>query len=251
MNQKRLLSCMKQPVALRCFDEIDSTNREAKDWVRAGSPLPAAVLADGQTAGRGRRGCSFFSPQGGLYLSLIVASDGDAPGQLTTLAAVAVRRAVLQVCGIPLSIKWVNDLLHEGHKVAGILVEGVMVGDVLSRAVIGIGLNLGPADFPEDIAGTAGTLYRPGQRVDRERLAAAIMDGLLEGLPCMPAHIQEYSRHCITLGRTVRFDHHGRTMTGQAREVLQDGSLSVDTPEGPLRLLAGEVSVRGADGRYF
>ena len=108
-----------------------------------------------------------------------------------------------------------------------------------------------PADFPDDIAQTAGTLYRPGKTIDREQLAAAIINGLLAGLPRMPAHLQEYSAHCITLGRTVRFEQNGKAMTGQARAVLEDGSLSVDTNQGVINLLAGEVSVRGPDGQYL
>ena len=107
------------------FDEIDSTNTRLKQRAVAGAPSGTVLVADAQTAGRGRMGRSFFSPRGsGLYLSVLLrpVAFADA-GHLTTLTAVAVARA-LEAVGVPTEIKWINDLLAGGKKLCGILVEG-------------------------------------------------------------------------------------------------------------------------------
>ena len=244
MDSGRIAALLGQEWPLRCFDSIDSTNTLAKQWAREGAPHGAAVLADRQTAGRGRLGRSFFSPEGGLYMSLIVDSAGIPPGQLTTLAAVAVLRAVAQTTGQMLQIKWVNDLLLDGRKVCGILTEGIVQGNTLARSVIGIGLNTGPMRFPEELQDIAGTLHQPGRPVDREMLAARIISGILAGIPHMPAHMDAYRTHCLTLGQQVCFQHEGRPRVGVAASIDDDGALWVDTPEGPLHLVAGEVSLR-------
>lgn len=238
MDSQRIALYLHSPAPIRCFDSIDSTNLHAKAWARDGAPFGAAVLADCQTAGRGRMGRSFFSPEGGLYLSVILPPQ-QAPGRLTTLAAVAVRRAVLARLGPPLQIKWVNDLLHNGRKVCGILVEGIADATGLTHAVLGIGLNTFSAAFPEELRAKAGSLIVP----DREGLAAAILNEVHAGLPRIPAHMPAYRAHCVTLNRPVSFVHEGEKRTGIAREVDDDGGLLVDTPDGELRLFAGEVSV--------
>ena len=168
---------------------------------------------------------------------------GHPPGRLTTLAAVTVlrggadHRATLQ-------IKWVNDLMLARRKVCGILTEGIMQEGAIARAVIGIGVNTGPLHLPPELTGVAGTLHRPDRPMDRETLAARIISGVLSGLPLVPAHMDEYRAHCLTLGQQVAFEHQGRPRVGVAARIDDDGALWVDTTEGPLRLLAGEVSLR-------
>lgn len=243
MDKDKLLQYLGSSWPLRCFQSIGSTNTLAKQWAREGAPHGAAVLADQQTAGRGRLGRSFFSPDGGLYLSLIVDSAGQGPGQLTTLAAVAVREAVLETTGQQLRIKWVNDLLFDGRKVCGILTEGILLDGALSRAVIGIGLNTGPMQLPQELELIAGSLHREGQLIDREALAACIIRRILEGLPAIPAHMAAYRRHCLTLHQQVCFAYQGRQREGVAAMIDDEGALIVDTAEGPLRLMAGEVSL--------
>jgi len=246
MDVDRIRALLGRGLPLRCLGSIDSTNTMAKQWARQGVPHGAAVLADRQTAGRGRLGRSFFSPEGGLYMSLIVDSVGIPPGQLTTLAAVAVLRAAEQVTGRQLHIKWVNDLLLDGRKVCGILTEGIVQGDAVARSVIGIGVNTGPMALPMELEQTAGSLHLPGQPVDREALAAQIIGGILDGLPRVPAHMADYRARCITLGQQVAFVHEGRPRIGVAARMDDDGALWIATPEGPLRLLAGEVSLQAA-----
>ncbi len=243
MNCQRILQALDTPAPLRCFDSVDSTNLQAKQWARQGAPFGAAVLADSQTAGRGRLGRGFYSPDGGLYLSLILPPQ-QSPGQLTTLAAVAVRRAVQTHAGVSLGIKWVNDLLLDGKKVCGILVEGLAEARGLTHAVLGIGLNTFDADFPQALRDSAGTL----PVTHREPLAAAIINQVMAMLPRVPDHMAEYRAHCLTLGQRVAFEHEGVQRAGIARQVDEEGALWVDTRKEPLRLLAGEVSIRAEQG---
>lgn len=248
MNQQHLQSLLSPAWPLCCYNSIDSTNNAAKVWAREGAPHGALVVAERQSAGRGRRGRGFYSPEGGLYMSLIVDSGALLPGQLTTLAAVAVLRAVDEQLGLKLHIKWVNDLLLSGRKVCGILCEGIQQTDKLSRAVIGIGVNLGPLAPPPELAAIVGTLHRPDQPIDREALCASIVKRILEGLPLVPAHMADYRAHCLNIGQRVAFDHQSRALSGIAQRVDDEGALWVDTAEGALRLFAGEVSLRAPAG---
>ena len=244
MNRQKLEALLGDQWPLCVFDSLDSTNTYAKSWAARGAPHGAAVLADAQTGGRGRRGHSFFSPDGGLYMSLIVDAGGLAPGMFTTLAAAAAAEAVEETDGRSRGIRWVNDLMLEGLKVGGILTEGVVSEGRLARAVVGIGLNLGPAEMPAELRPIAGSLYRPGRPADREELAACLIRRFLDGLRRVPGHLGAYRAQCLTLGRRVSFIYENQPMTGLAKDIDETGALMVKTEGGLLRLTAGEVSVR-------
>lgn len=156
------------PAPVYVHERLDSSNQTAKRLALAGAPHGTLVLAGQQSAGRGRMGRRFESPAGkGIYLSLVLRVPVPASEALgvTVGAAVAVARAVQKLCGIELGIKWVNDLYYQGKKVCGILTEaGTSVeSGLLEWLVVGIGLNLTttPADWPEELARTAGSLF-PG-----------------------------------------------------------------------------------------
>ena len=178
-----------------CYDSIDSTNTECKRRIAAGERR-FLVLGDTQTAGRGRRGHSFFSPPGaGLYLSLTLtppSGPGSAVG-ITTRAAVCTAAAIEKLCGISCGIKWVNDLYREGKKVCGILTEAVG-----GSVVVGIGVNLAASAVPAELREIVGWLDCPELR---EPLAAEIVNGLLAYVPGDTGHMPEYRRRCLVLGR--------------------------------------------------
>lgn len=251
MDACKIERLLRQSSPIRCYNDIDSTNASAKAWAMEGAPHGATVLADHQLAGHGRMGRSYYSPPGGLYMSIILDAGDLPPGMVTTLAAVSVLKSVQALSGQALKIKWVNDLLLDGRKVCGILAESLSMQRQLSRVVLGIGINTVSVAFPPEIADTAGTLAREGINLDREWLAAAIINELMAGLTLCPQHLDDYRAHCVTLGREVRFSYEGQLRTGRAREVDITGALLVDTAEGSLRLEAGEVSIRGIDGGYF
>lgn len=150
------------PTVRKC---LDSTNAEALRRAVDGAPEGTVIVAEEQTAGRGRRGRSFFSPAGtGIYLSILVrpALAAERAHLLTCSAAVAVAEAIEACAGVDASIKWVNDVYCRGKKVAGILTEGSfdLEGGVLQHAVVGIGVNVRPphAGFPAEIAERAGAV---------------------------------------------------------------------------------------------
>ena len=236
------------------FDEIDSTNTRLKQRAVAGAPSGTVLVADAQTAGRGRMGRSFFSPRGsGLYLSVLLrpVAFADA-GHLTTLTAVAVARA-LEAVGVPTEIKWINDLLAGGKKLCGILVEGGTV-DGEPFAVIGIGVNLRQTAFPEELADIATSAEaQTGQVPHRDTLVNEILREIykihVEKREDIPTLMNEYRARCHIAGRRVRVNPmSGEPFEAIALAVEDDGTLTVrpHAPENapPVTLSSAEISVR-------
>ena len=246
MPDAALLQALLPGVPLQVREETVSTNSDARAWLLQGAPHGSLVAASRQTGGRGRMGRAFVSSPGGLYMSLVLRS-GLPAGMLTTLCAVAVRRAVLALTGTPLDIKWVNDLLLHEKKVCGILCEGAWEGERSLGVIAGIGLNVSQGAFPPELQQTAASLYLAGKApVPLERFAAAIHREVLSLLPASPGHMAEYRAACITLGQCVCWqDQHG-AYQGVARAVEDSGALIIDTGGGSVTLAAGEVSIRPA-----
>ena len=236
--------------------QVTSTNAILKALAEQGAPEGTALVAASQTEGRGRRGRSFFSPEDtGLYLSLLLRpkSDGFAPAAVTAMAAVAAAEAIEDLSGRPTGIKWVNDVLMEGKKVCGILTEAGMdweSGEV-NYAVVGLGFNLftPPGGFPGELHAVAGAAF-DGLSVPslRCRLAAAVLDGLLDGYARLGDHRcwEAYRARSVAPGRPVRILLPGREPEpATALDVEEDFSLSVRLTDGTVkRLSAGEISIR-------
>ena len=176
-------------VKIDIYDELESTNQTAKKEAMMGEAGHGAfVIARSQTAGRGRRGREFYSPADtGLYMSVILKPQGTIHDSLliTTAAAVAVYRAVAQLCGIQLDIKWVNDLFYKGKKVCGILTEAVtdFESGNIEFVVVGMGLNLylDQENLPQKLKSIAGALYETkedAEQTDRNKLTATIVNEL-------------------------------------------------------------------------
>ncbi len=232
------------------FDDITSTNDVLKALAKEGAPGQTALVADRQTAGRGRLGRQFFSPSGtGMYISVLLRFPADVPPEgLTAEAAVAAALAIEKVTGVETAIKWINDLYKNGKKVAGILCESGMSTEGL-YVVIGIGVNCvePPGGFPAELseAGALSDAADP-RGIDREALAAEIIRRLrsLTGR-LSEEEWNEYRRRSFVLGREVvwlvRGQEKGR---GRAVDITREGHLVVETPEGPLTLSTGEISVR-------
>ncbi|MCI6004974.1 MAG: biotin--[acetyl-CoA-carboxylase] ligase [Blautia sp.] len=247
---------LKRPdVYLKLYKETGSTNQMAKQAAISGEAGHGAfVIAQQQTAGRGRRGRSFYSPEdAGLYLSVVLEPKGETLQEsllLTTAAATAVYKAVKKVCRISLDIKWVNDLYFHGQKVCGILTEAVtdFESGNIEFAVVGIGLNLYPVSggYPEALQGIAGALY-PDQAsasgTDRNYLTAEIVNCLLEET----SHLRlspEYVEHNIIPGKEIEIMDGSRNCHARALDICPDGRLRVEEEDGTISVLSfGEVSV--------
>lgn len=234
-------------VDVRMFSEIDSTNNEAKRMAFDGVDKPVLIIAEKQSAGRGRMGRSFYSPDGtGLYMSLLLSIDGGHHNTvgITSAAAVASVRAVRRVCGVETGIKWVNDIYLDNKKIAGILAESFFVGEKFF-AVIGIGVNMYTTDFPSELCDRAGSIM--AEKGSRWELAVAITEELVSLIRALPNKdfMQEYRESSIVLGKEVTFVENGQELGGFAESISDDGALTVILESGDAHVLkSGEISLR-------
>ena len=242
---------------LRVFDEIDSTNLEAKRLAMTGLSR-CAVIADRQTAGRGRLGRSFYSPPGcGIYTSLLLRPRPDQLADvtlLTTAAGVAVCRALEKAAGVQAEIKWVNDLYLNGKKICGILTEGVtdFESGMIESIVIGYGVNFrDDAHLPEELRPIVGSVFgAEPPTVTRSALAAAMLAELLPLAEDLSSRsfLPEYRRRSMLLGRVIVFSRAGGRFAAVAEGIDDNGGLVVRLPDGSRETLrSGEVSVRTAE----
>ena len=229
---------------VRVLPEVGSTNDYLKEAARGGAPEGLAVLAERQTAGKGRLGRSFQSPAGlGLWMSVLLrpTCPPECLPPVTALTAAACAEAIREVCGAEAGIKWPNDLVLDGRKLCGILTELESGGEGLAL-VIGIGLNVSQRreDFPPELRETAGSLamLRALDRMYRDLLA----DDL-------DAWRGAYRAACVNLGREVRILRPDREEQATALDVDRDFGLMVRLADGREEILrSGEVSVRGLSG---
>lgn len=239
---------------LLVFDSLDSTNdyirREEKNLAEG-----AVVLANEQTAGKGRIGRKFVSPPSmGIYMSMLLRPD-CAPLEAATLTAnvaVAVCKAIEKVTLCKPDIKWINDLFLRGKKICGILCESSITDHRLDYVIVGVGLNVitRPDDFPPELLKTAGSIYsQTGEIVERGKLIVAI----IEELDAMYAawkenksvYLDEYRKRCSMLGHEVDIYSSEGTDTVVAEDVSEDFGLIVRYANGERKTLhAGEVSVK-------
>lgn len=237
------------------FNEIDSTNNEAKKLAANGCPEGAIVVAEEQLSGRGRLARGWFSPFGkGIWLSVVLRppfAPMEAP-KCTLMAAVSINRAINAVTDLGCGIKWPNDILWNGRKVAGILTEMSAEMDAINYVVIGMGINvnISEQDFPEEIAATATSLaMAAGNQISRMKLLTTMlaelenMYSIVKNSGFAPV-LTEWKNQSITLGQQV--DVHGidQNFSGLAVDIDVDGALLIKTSQGIKRVLAGDVSIR-------
>ncbi|MDI3280197.1 MAG: biotin--[acetyl-CoA-carboxylase] ligase [Bacillota bacterium] len=246
--------------------KVTSTNTLARQLAEEGAEEGTVVLAEEQTAGRGRRGSTWFSPpRQGIWLSVLLRPQLSplwAP-YFTMAAALAALRAVQQAAGpeVPAGIKWPNDLLLRGRKVGGVLCEVAAEPDLLRYVVAGIGINVRQAeeDFPPALRAHSTSLFRETGRLC---LRAPVIRQLLRELEDLYLRLKQgrqeevralYSSHCLTLGQEVEVRREGgaEPLSGRAEAIGSDGALLIRTAEGrSLPVYAGEVSLRRPGGGY-
>lgn len=243
------------------YDEVGSTNTLLKSLGQQGAPHGTVVIADHQTAGRGRLGRRFQSPGGvGIYLSALIRLQ-CVPSQimhLTCAVAVAMCDAVEAACGIRPGIKWINDLVIGTKKLGGILTELTLdpVTQQVDSAIIGIGINCRQLeeDFDPSIRHLATSLRLATRKdVDSSRLAGEMIRSLhrmsQELLTQKDATMTRYNRDCITIGKQIQVIRGESIRPGQALGIDSDGGLIVSYSDGTCETVSsGEVSVRGMYG---
>ena len=240
------------------FETTDSTNRVGFDLAREGAAHGTVVIAEGQTAGRGRLGRSFYSPPyRNLYTSVVLRPSLSASEAATVIlaAAIAVAETVAASLGSPraVEIKWPNDVLLDGLKTSGILMELSAEATRVGFLILGIGvnLNLDRESFPEEFRSLATSLAshsgRPVDRVHFTRRLFVTLEEVLDvhaerGWDALRPRFQEFFR---MLGRRIRVSDlaEGET-TGVCRGIDPDGALRLERGDGaPTRVLAGDVTI--------
>ena len=247
------------PAPIEHLDVVASTNDVLKEKARAGAPEWSVVLADRQTGGRGRAGHQWISPAGNLYLSVLVRPT--LPADVTTVLPLAAGLAIAEAASgfaVAPRLKWPNDVVVEGRKLAGILVEGLGGAGGIEAAVIGVGVNVGldPGSLPPELAGRVTSLValtgRPAAVAD---VAAAVLARLRvwydrlarEGAPRVLAAWRECS--LPWWGRRVEARSGGSVLRGIVHGLDQRGALVLDLDDGSrVCVVSGEVSeLRVAD----
>ncbi len=236
--------------AVYLLGAVDSTNARAKQLGLEGAPEGTVVVAEQQTAGRGRNGRSFLSPPGGVYLSVVLRPrvPPSHAVRLTLAAAVAMCAALEGAAGLVPTIKWPNDVLLPEGKVCGILLEMVAAEDCVDFVVLGCGVNVLAVPPVEG----ACSIRSAGARVGRAPVAAALLDALDACYTAFtaggwPDLLERWRHRCATLGQQVAVSSlDGGRILGRAVDVTPDGALVVQAADGIHVVLAGDVAhVRG------
>ncbi len=232
------------------YPRLTSTNDVAKREAKKGAREGTVVVAEEQTAGRGRLKRAWLSPRGSIALSVILHPTPAQLPYLIMVASLAVVHCIEKVSGLKTQIKWPNDVLVNNKKVCGILIESDVRGSAVDYAVIGIGLNvnLNTADFP-DIATTATSLSSElGRKLSRREIIRCLLtelEDLYLALPEGDSVFREWRDRLVTLGKEVELISGQTTHQGVAESVASDGSLFLRQPDGKLiKVVAGEVSLR-------
>ncbi|MGQ9515952.1 MAG: biotin--[acetyl-CoA-carboxylase] ligase [Anaerolineae bacterium] len=245
---------------------IDSTNEEARRLAAVGCPEGALVIAEAQTAGRGRRGRPWVAPAGRCLLVSVRLRPALSPARLfalTMAAGLAVRAGIMEQLGLSPALKWPNDVYIAGRKTAGILVESAFSGRELELVVVGIGINVNVR--PEELVGaradigldpTLGQLARTatslmveaGRPVSRQELLWGILrhfEDWYERVLAGESPLEEWKSALMEWGQEVEIEAAGERCIGRVVEVTDGGALGLALPGGQVRYFhAGEASLR-------
>jgi BirA family biotin operon repressor/biotin-[acetyl-CoA-carboxylase] ligase len=232
------------------FVNLPSTNDFAKDLARQGYPEGAVLVAETQSAGRGRLGRVWESSPGtGIYLSLILRPPlppAELP-KLTLTAAVAVVEAIKEATDLKVGIKWPNDIMLAGKKLGGILTEMESESDQMSHLILGVGLNINNTTFPEHLQGIATSLSSTGRKYSR----LAIVRAFLKAMDLFygrflrqefPAILDLWRQAAVTLGKQVTVKRGAGEISGLALDVSPDGALLLEKVGGGVEtIISGEI----------
>ena len=235
---------MMQTPEVHWLASTSSTMDVAASLVQQGAPAGTVVVADEQTAGRGRRGASWASPPGaGLYCSYIARPSATNLSLLTLAAGVGVREGIQASTGLGVDLKWPNDLILGRRKLAGILAEGQGIGTPAQAVIIGIGINVLSSSYPPEVAVRATSLESElGRVIDRRALLESVRSSLahrLAQLDDTPGGILQSWRAASPNAVGTRVSWDGKT--GVTAGIDDTGALLIDTSAGVERVIAGEL----------
>ena len=237
---------------MEIHETLDSTNTRAKAIAATGAPHGYLVIAESQASGRGRFGRPFFSPEhSGVYMTYVLRPKmlAEQAVMITSMAAVAVARAIETVADVDVKIKWVNDLYVNDRKVCGILCEASMDFETgqLEYAVLGIGINVTAMKFPAELADIATSIENEcGKSVSRSRLIAEISNQLeaLYGQLETREFMKESRERSNVIGREVEVSRGGERFPARVLDIDESGRLVIQTADGVSRVGSGEISLK-------
>lgn len=245
LNLDILLDKLNKISKILIFDEIDSTNEEAKRQIDTNCPFPTLILSKSQFSGKGRQGRSFYSPKDtGIYMSLVLESKRDVRDSLliTSIASVAVRNAISSLTGTDTKIKWVNDIYQNEKKVSGILCEMYKkLSTDENFIIVGIGINL-TTQFEAELKDVASSIGK----VDKNLLVINIIEEILDLYEKLPNRdfIEEYKKYSNILGKDIYFIKDNEKTYGKAIDIDKDAALLVKVEDKIVKLNTGEITVR-------
>lgn len=241
----------------RFYEAIDSTNSEAKRAALENASWQGIVVSDTQTLGKGRMGRYWASEKGkGLWMSLLLRPQipTESASSITMVAAAAMCRAIEQVSGANVGIKWPNDLIVNGKKVCGILTEMGAELSMLHYIVLGLGVNINQERFENEIEDRATSLYLEGYEISKKKLLIEFLNAFDDAYDAFLNHdieeiIQYHRDKSLTLNHYVIISGSGGQRQVFAKDLDAHGCLLIINEDNqPERICSGEVSVRGING---
>lgn len=245
LNAKIIQTFVGASAQIEVFEKIDSTNAYLKRIASNNYNKKIAIVASEQTHGYGRQQRPFISPkQTGLYLSVMIPRlELASVGQLTTAVAVVTARILDQIAPQPIEIKWVNDLILNDRKVAGILTEAVADASGIEAIVIGVGINLTPNEVPISLDNKMGFITDQ-LAMDPNYLVAQLIQAIYEMTADLPnsQYLDEYRRRNIVLNKQVTLKMGKQEISGLAIDIDADGQLIVQTDQEIRSVGMGEIT---------
>ncbi len=240
-------------ISISTYKTINSTNAEAKLQAMQNASHGTVIVSEEQTSGRGRMGRTFYSPsQSGIYMSIILKPDLNITDSvlITTAAATAVCMAIDRFISSEPKIKWVNDIYIHDKKVCGILTEAVtdVESGTVNSIIVGIGVNVKAAVFPEELKETAGSIFSSNEEgCVRNMLAAEIINNILDVCANLKTRnfLEFYRKRSMIIGKRIKYMKNNRWFEGYAQDIDESGGLVVFHDDGHKEVLhSGEITVR-------
>ena len=234
------------------FDVLDSTNVKAKSLALDNVAEGTVVIADNQTAGKGRLGRTWNSEAGKNLTFSVIIRPRISPqhlGILSLYAGVSVARAISQLSNKTVHCKWPNDVLLNKKKVCGILSESVTSNGSITAVIIGIGININQRKFSSELHGKATSFaIETGREIDRRTILAEILQELETGYADIRSGsfdtiLRQWTEYSSFIGQPVSIDQHGTIVRGIASHVADDGGLVIRTNGKEVKILAGDVTI--------
>lgn len=240
------------------FEEVGSTNNEAKALCREWPEEGTLVIAEKQSGGKGRLGRTWESPsKTGIWMSLVLCPEimPQYASQITLVAGLGMCEAIKDITGLEAKIKWPNDIVVNGKKICGILTEMSAQVEAIDYIVVGIGVNVNMTSFPEELPYASSLALEGGKSYSRREIVARFLQIFEKDYeaykqnPDLEAIIGRYEANCITLHQMVKIISRNEEMIAKAEKINKDGTLVIKMTDGTVKQISsGEVSVRGLYG---